>query len=234
MREFNGFLDDAKQMVPIPAQFFQNLLTEIDDLVEMRVTLFALGMIAKSGDFGNSLLMQDFTRGQSSDGGAGQHSQEAQTGLLDGLELAVQRGSTVAHRRGGYPQPADRTLSEHSARPTGSPGTCKCSESLPVSAASVINTNKEKPNLFALYEANLGPLTPMIADTLREAEKVYPPEWVEEAMKIAVQNNIRRWRYVEAILKSWKEEGRHGGDQQNPKEDYRRYVKGKYGKFVKH
>ena len=47
----------------------------------------------------------------------------------------------------------------------------------------------------------------MIADTLREAEKIYPPEWVEEAMKIAVQNNIRRWRYVEAILKSWKEEG---------------------------
>jgi DNA replication protein len=233
MREFMGFLDDANQMVPMPAQFFTELLTQIDDLAEMRVTLFALGLIGKSGDFGNSLLMQDFTEDYHLMAGLGNNPEEAQTGLLDALERAVQRGSIL--RIAGAETPSQQTYYFlNTPRGRLAAQALKRGESLPATAASVINTTKEKPNLFALYEANLGPLTPMIADTLREAEKVYPPEWVEEAMKIAVQNNIRRWRYVEAILKSWKEEGRHGGDQQNPKEDYRRYVKGKYGKFVKH
>jgi DNA replication protein len=233
MREFMGFLDDANQMVPMPAQFFTELLTQIDDLAEMRVTLFALGLIGKSGDFGNSLLMQDFTEDNHLMAGLGNNPEEAQTGLLDALERAVQRGSIL--RIAGAETPSQQTyFFLNTPRGRLAAQALKRGESLPATAASVINTTKEKPNLFALYEANLGPLTPMIADTLREAEKVYPPEWVEEAMKIAVQNNIRRWRYVEAILKSWKEEGRHGGDQQNLKEDYRRYVKGKYGKFVKH
>lgn len=230
MREFNGFLDDARQMVPVPGQFFSDLLTQIDDFVELKVTLFALGIIAKSGDFGNSLLLQDFSEDSHLMAGLGNTPQEAQTSLLDGLELAVQRGSLL--RIAGADTPSQQTYYFlNTPRGRLAAQALKKGEATPATAASVINTTKEKPNLFSLYEANIGPLTPMIADTLREAEKTYPPEWVEEAMKIAVQNNIRRWRYVEAILKSWKEEGRHGGDQQNSEEDYRRYLKGKFGKY---
>jgi len=34
----------------------------------------------------------------------------------------------------------------------------------------------ERPNIFKLYEENIGPLTPIIADMLREAEKEYRNE----------------------------------------------------------
>ena len=68
------------------------------------------------------------------------------------------------------------------------------------------------PNLFKLYEQNIGPLTPLIADALKDAEQSYPAEWVAEALEIAVKSNKRSWKYAEAILRRWKEEG-HAKEQ---------------------
>jgi len=63
-----------------------------------------------------------------------------------------------------------------------------------------------------LYEQNIGALTPLIADELRDAEQTYPAKWIEEAIKIAVENNTRRWRYVSAILERWRLEGKQAKD----------------------
>lgn len=165
--------------------------------------------------------------------GLGNTPQEAQINLLDGLERAILRGSLL-RIAGADPTNQQTYYFLNTPRGRLASQALKRGESLPANAAASITTNKEKLNLFALYEANIGALTPMMAETLREAEKNYPLEWMEEAMKIAVQNNIRRWRYVEAILKSWKQEGKHGGDQQNSETDYRRYLKGEFGKYGKH
>ena len=54
----------------------------------------------------------------------------------------------------------------------------------------------ERPNIFKLYEENIGPLTPLIADALKDAEQTYPPAWVAEALGEAVKNNKRNWKYV--------------------------------------
>ena len=91
-----------------------------------------------------------------------------------------------------------------------------------------------KPNIFKLYEENIGPLTPLIADALRDAEESYPEEWIGEAIRIAVANNVRRWNYIDRILTRWQEEGRDGTDRRNNQEDYRRYLKGEYGEFGSH
>jgi DNA replication protein DnaD len=48
----------------------------------------------------------------------------------------------------------------------------------------------------------------MIADELREAENTYPAPWIEEAIKLAVTNNVRRWKYIAAILERWRQEGK--------------------------
>jgi DnaD/phage-associated family protein len=91
-----------------------------------------------------------------------------------------------------------------------------------------------KPNIFRLYEENIGPLTPLIADSLRDAQQTYPEEWINEAIQIAVGNNVRRWNYIERILSRWQEEGRDGTDRRNTQEDYKRYLKGEYGEFGRH
>lgn len=68
-----------------------------------------------------------------------------------------------------------------------------------------------RPTIFALYEQNIGLLTPLVVEDLREAEAVYPWEWIEDAMREAVAHNARRWSYVRAILDRWAVEGREEG-----------------------
>jgi DnaD/phage-associated family protein len=90
-------------------------------------------------------------------------------------------------------------------------------------------------NIFVLYEQNIGIITPMIAEELREAEKLYPPGWIEEAFKEAVQLNKRSWRYIARILERWESEGKDSGEYKRDikKDDPDKYIKGKYGHMVR-
>jgi DNA replication protein len=97
-----------------------------------------------------------------------------------------------------------------------------------------LDLSNERPNIFTLYEQNLGPLTPLIAEALRDAERNYPTEWIDEAIKAAVKNNVRRWNYVEAILVRWKEEGRNEKDRRDHQQDRKKYIEGEYGDLIKH
>jgi DnaD/phage-associated family protein len=90
-------------------------------------------------------------------------------------------------------------------------------------------------NIFALYEQNIGIITPMIAEELKEAEKLYPPRWVEEAFKEAVTLNKRSWRYIARILERWASEGKDSGEYRRDikKDGPDKYIKGRYGHLVK-
>ena len=66
----------------------------------------------------------------------------------------------------------------------------------------------DRPNIFVLYEQNVGLMTPLIAEQLRDLEKSYPPDWIDEAFEIAVSRNKRALRYIQAILKRWETEGK--------------------------
>ena len=88
-----------------------------------------------------------------------------------------------------------------------------------------------KPNIFALYEDNIGMLTPILAEELKEAEELYPVGWVGEAFQIAAAENRRRWGYISAILRRWVAEGKDDGksgryskkdNRQKYLEDYQR------------
>lgn len=92
----------------------------------------------------------------------------------------------------------------------------------------------ERPNIFVLYEQNIGPLTPLIADQLRDAEQTYPVEWIEEAVKLAVQNNVRKWRYVLSILERWRQEGKVDGiSRRDTQKELRGQVPDEYQDIVK-
>jgi DnaD/phage-associated family protein len=58
----------------------------------------------------------------------------------------------------------------------------------------------QKSNVAKAYENEFGALTPMIADAIRDAEIDYPTDWIIEAMQIAVERNVRNWRFVLAVL----------------------------------
>lgn len=71
-----------------------------------------------------------------------------------------------------------------------------------------IQVQVERPNIFVLYEQNIGLLSPLIAEELRDAADQYPAEWIEDAFREAVQQNKRKWSYIRAILRRWGTEGR--------------------------
>lgn len=82
--------------------------------------------------------------------------------------------------------------------------------------SGIKESNKEKErnttasptqNNFAFYESNIGPLTPMIADAIKDAEQMYSQEWVAKAILEAAKSNVRRWNYIEGILRGYKDRG---------------------------
>jgi DNA replication protein DnaD len=49
-----------------------------------------------------------------------------------------------------------------------------------------------------------------------------------------VLKNARNWKYIEAILRSWKEKGHDEKDRRDSQEDRRKYIEGEYADFIEH
>jgi len=78
-------------------------------------------------------------------------------------------------------------------------------------------------------------LSPILADELRDAEESYPASWIEDAFRIAVAQNVRKWRYIQAILERWSTEGREDGTSRRDTETKRRwYTDEEFEQFFKH
>jgi len=89
-----------------------------------------------------------------------------------------------------------------------------------------------------IYESNIGIITPIVAEELKDIANEYPIEWFGEAIKIACDANVRKLSYIRAILERWKTEGKDKGQEKTYKhkrvsEDPNKFVKGKYGHMVK-
>lgn len=79
---------------------------------------------------------------------------------------------------------------------------------------ALANTSSES-NVFELYEQNIGLITPLVADELKDMENQYPIAWVEEAIGLSVIYNRKSIRYISRILERWRNEGRDGGSRGN-------------------
>ena len=233
MAAFKGFPAGELAHNKIPTVFFQQILAQVDDAAELKVILFALWYMSQQESKAAAIAYETFSSDQVLLQGLGSDPQM----VLDAaLEQAEERGVLLKQEAG--PTRADPTLPVGVYYFLNSPEGQAAARAVQekrwhpiLKSPAPVALDLERPNIYSLYEENIGPLTPMIAEDLREAEQNYAAEWVEEAIHIAVQNNVRRWRYVEAILRGWKEEGRHEEDRGEPQEDYLRYIQGKYGEF---
>lgn len=62
-----------------------------------------------------------------------------------------------------------------------------------------------------VYENEIGLLSPIVASAIKALLGNYPRDWIIDAIKVAVEANVRRINYVEGILKRWKIEGKGNG-----------------------
>ena len=176
--------------LPVPAPLLGSLLAEIDDVAELKCTLRFLWHAAQVRGAPKAVPAATLE----ADGVLA-----AALGSLD----EVRRGLALALSRGTLIEASGRLLlntPENRRRAARLPP--------PASSAPAEPVPVERPSVFALYESNVGMLTPMVAEQLREAEGTYPAEWVEAAIREAAERNARSWRYIATILERWASEGR--------------------------
>lgn len=232
MASFTGFPSGKVHLTPIPAQFFGDLLPEIDDLGEMKVTLYAFWFIDHLEAPVRYMTYADFSSDERLVKGLGGET------LQDALERATQRGTLLkvqVKQPGGSADGEAVLFFLNTPRGRAAVQAIQNGEWQPnLQEHPPVSLEIERPNVYRLYEENIGPLTPLVADMLREAERTYRAEWIEEAIRIAVQNNVRRWKYVEAVLRGWQEEGRDGTNRRDSEKDRRRYFEGEYADYIEH
>jgi DnaD/phage-associated family protein len=97
---------------------------------------------------------------------------------------------------------------------------------------------EERNPLFSFYENKIGSLTPIMADAIEQAEKMFSPKWVADAIELASNNGARHWNYCEAVLRRWKQEGRaeRPGKKQTVAQsgDYGKYITPEYADLLEH
>lgn len=230
MRPFKGFTDGKTARVGIPAAFFSEVLPGIEDATELKLSLWIFRLLDAQDGPVKYVRWADVLESKEVQTACGPGSEAVHHKLETALNAAVQRGVFLAamdkqEKILFLNSPRGRAAVAALQKGSWQPG--RDLYSLPVESS-------DQPNIFELYEANIGPLTPILAQTLEEAEKDYSSEWIEEALKLAVKKNVRNWNYVEAILRSWKEKGRGETDQRNDQKNPRRYIEGDLADFIKH
>lgn len=230
---FNGFTEGEIQQIPAPENFFHDLLPLIDNLGEIKLTLYLFWRLNQIEGKFQYLRQGDFEM----DAHLIQLLKSAQVELDEALSMVIRRGTLLEAQveRAGLVEtyyflntPQGRAAVEAIAA-----GRWRETDD----EYAPIEIGARPANIFRLYEENIGPLTPMIAEALGEAEDTYPLEWIEDAIRIAVEKNKRNWRYAAAILERWYREGRDGRkekpeDRRDTEESRRRYVEGKFSEFV--
>ncbi len=215
---FTGVLASADPHVPVPRAFFTDILPGVSTIEELQVTLVTLRMVHDAGGFQEPVAERAIVRADElrtalrTEGSP----REPDKRIAQGLELAVARGTllrlitTSGSKRAVWyyvNTPDNRSSVGMMARgQRAAPEAVWIGDSQP-------SVELDRPNAFRLYEQNIGPLTPLIADQIGRALEEYPADWIEDAMEEAVSYNRRSWRYMARILETWSIQGR--GDRES-------------------
>lgn len=232
---FAGFSSRVRY-TSLPNSFFSTVLPHIGDINELKAVLHVFWLVGAQKGYprfvSEARLRQDTVLRKALKSGCASSAdvlREAldaavRHGLLLRLDLAAtgteetlyfinneSNGAAVARVRAG-------TLSLGGMKPRGPE---------PV--------QKEDRDIYSLYEQNVGMLTPLIAEELKDAERRYPADWIGEAFREASRQNKRSWKYIARILDRWaaegKDDGKPGRDtQEASRQD--KYLRGRYGHVV--
>jgi DNA replication protein len=236
-KSFTGFPGKA-EVTPIPTLFLTSIMPRIDDMAELKTVLHIFRLLSRRRGFPRFVTFTELSNDTAlAESIASASTSDMNITLGQALNLAVDHGILLhlTFNKDGKTEDiylinteADKKIVEKIAH-----GEFALAGS---TTAKQIGAQPAKmPDIFTLYEQNIGILTPIIAEELQEAEKRYPPDWIEDAFRAAVSLNKRNWKYITRILERWSAEGKDNGAlRRNTKKesDPDKYIKGKYGHMV--
>lgn len=208
----------SRAPVRVPYEFLHDVVIEITSPEEMQVTLAVFRLLSElEGEetplAERAILRDGPLRSAMRKSGITNDPDER---IMNGLDLAVGRGTLLRFvatqgRKESFWYYLNTPVNRH---------TVAAMERGALPPPSVVwegptapRVEMDQPNAFRLYEQNIGPLTPLIADQVTQAIRDYPADWIEDAIGEAVAYNRRSWRYIVRILENWKATGRHDENQ---------------------
>ena len=235
MEQFKGF-PSKMRFTSVPDFFLTKLLPQISDITELKTTLHIFQALYHKRGYPRFTTYKELLGNKSLMSSLKEDVKPPDEVLRHALEMATKRG-TILHLaldRDGVPEDIYflNTESDRQVISKIQNGDLRLS-GLKAKEPAYVDTG-EPPDIFSLYEQNIGMLTPLIADELRDAEQLYPQYWIRDAIKEAVALNKRSWRYIAKILENWSAEGKSDGTHRRDtkKTDPDKYIKGKYGHTV--
>jgi DNA replication protein len=231
-KRFGGFLVATEPAVAVPRTFFTDVLPQLTDLAEIQATLAVFRLAADGGGIEapvsrDALIRDRALRTALRVAGS---PREPDRRIVAGLDLAVGRGTLLCFTAEGG---SERRVWYYVNTPVNQALIAAMSRGAVAPPVAVWHDDEiptvvpERPNVFRLYEQNIGLLTPLIADHLVDALETYPVAWIEEAIAEAVAYNRRSWRYVQRILEKWATDGR--GPAGNGERDHEAHRRGEAG-----
>jgi DNA replication protein len=239
MHGFAGFPAGKQPTTAVPNLFFTDLLPLVDDLAELKVTLHLFWLIGRKRGALRYARLTELLKDDRLLAGLVTDLASGEEVLRGALERAVARGTllhVIVHRG----EAAEEWYMVNSSAGREVLNRLRDGDlDLLADASEDLQLQMERPTIFVLYEQNIGMLTPMSTEELREAERQYPAEWIADAFREAVMGNKRSWKYVQAILERWRREGRGSsrGKADGPEDAEarrRHYVPDGYEDLIEH
>ena len=229
MSPFAGFVQGTRY-TSVPNALLGPLLAEIDSLQELKCVLRVLGLVYQRRGQRPWVTLEELLADRTLMEGLSQEDGGAKKAVGDGIRQAVERGTLFEVRgRGDGAEETFIFVNDEQGRRAAQRLDPNVTIPLLLEPPQSEGQAEPRPDIFTLYEENIGPLTPLLCDELREAEATYPWTWVMEAFREAVELQRRNWRYISRILERWAREGKDHGEPgryskaADPKEYLRRY-----------
>jgi DNA replication protein len=234
MKGFAGFPAGKQPYTPVPDLFFSELLPAIEHLGELKVTLHIFWLLTQKKGERRYVSDKELTADRRLLDGLDSPGMSGEDALRDALQRAVARRTFLRVSTGQGPAGRDWYF-VNSAKGRQAVEDLLAGKWTPAESGQPVRLEAHRPNIFVLYEQNIGPLTQLLAEELMDAEDTYPPSWIEDAFREAVELNKRSWRYVQRILERWAAEGKvDGRSSTEDRRDRRRFIEGEYADYIEH
>jgi DnaD/phage-associated family protein len=198
-------------LVSLPPELFTEVLPAITQPSELKVTLHIFYRLKQQRGTPKRVSWEELLADQHLQQGLRTLSRvrSPEEQLAEGLEAAVQRTTIllVPLADGG------RLVNWYLVNTASNRAWVTQLQERPYHPPPTTTVSQQPPSLMALYEQNIGLITPLLVDELREAQERYPYEWIEEAMREAIHANVRSWRYIRKVLERWASYGRQSPAQ---------------------
>lgn len=210
---FSGIVTGETAAIPVPAELLTGVIPRIHDLAELQVLLAVVRLTAQAPGWERPVRLDELRSDQALrsalklDGS----TRGAEAAIDHGIELSLVRGSLLELRATS----GRRKICWYYLHTTANRARIDAMQQGFVDPPEELWLGKERPRIsierpspLRLYEQNIGPLTPLVADQILRALELYPRVWIEDAIQESVAYNRRSWRYIQRILENWQTEGR--------------------------